>query len=276
VYAPGKPYCGECAYCQSNHQHLCENVTSLGYDRPGALAEYVCVPVKSLCRLPEGVTDAEGAAMQPMASSVLCTIDAGIEPGDDVAVIGTGVMGLQCALLAKRFGAGRVFVVDVRERPLEIAVKNGLIPINAKSTTIVEAIREATDNIGADVVFEAVGADHSNGTKGNDPLAQSIDAARRGGTVLQVSHIEGEIQMKPRYLRGKSVSWINPRKGVISLSPGTDTGDFAARLVAGDEIPIEEYVTHELDGLTEFEQAVNITLEKDKYGALGPAQLVLG
>lgn len=275
VYAPGKPYCGDCTYCRSNHQHLCENVTSLGYDRPGALAEYVRVPVESLCRLPDGVTDAEGAAMQPMASSVLCTIDADIAPGDDVAVIGAGVMGIQCALLAKRFGAGSVLAVDVRDRPLAIAAENGLIPVDAKTTDTVETIREMTDGIGADVVFEAVGGDQNHGTEGTDPLAQSVAAVRRGGTVLQVSHIEGDIQIKPRYLRGKSVSWVNPRKGVIPVSPGTDTGDLAARLVANDEIPIGEYVTHELDGLAEFERAVDITLDKDDYGALGPAQLVL-
>lgn len=275
VYAPGKPYCGECTYCRSNNQHLCENTKSLGYDRPGALAEYVRVPAESLCLLPDGVTDAEGAAMQPMASSVLCTIDAEIEHGDDVAVIGAGVMGSQCALLSKRFGAGRVFAVDVRDRPLEIAAQYGLISIDAKVTDSVEAIREATDGIGADVVFEAVGGDQDQGTEGSDPLAQSVEAVRRGGTVLQVSHIEGEVRMKPRYLREKSVSWVNPRKGVIAVSPGTNTGELAARLVANDEIPIGQYVTHELSGLAEFERAVDITLRKGEYGTLGPAQLVL-
>lgn len=275
VYAPGKPYCGECTYCRSNHQHLCENITSLGYDRPGALAEYVCVPVEALCTLPEGVTDAEGAALQPMASSVLCTIDADIKPGDTVAVIGAGVMGFQCALLALRFGAGTVYAIDVRKRPLEIAGENDLVPIDATAVDPVAEIRNDTNGIGADVVFEAVGGDQDHGTEGTDPLSQAVDVVRRGGTILQVSHIEGDIAMTPRVLRGKSVSWVNPRKGVISVGPGTDTGDLAAQLAAEDEIPVDAYVTHELDGLTQFEKAVGITLEKDEYGALGPAQLVL-
>lgn len=59
------------------------------------------------------------------------------------------------------------------------------------------------------------------------------------------------------------------------MSPGTNTGDLAARLAADDNVPVSAYVTHELDGLTEFQKAVDITLEKGKYGALGPAQLVL-
>lgn len=275
VYAPGKPYCGECTYCRSNHQHLCDNITSLGYDRPGALAEYVRMPVEPLCPLPDAVSDAEGAALQPMASSVLCTLDADVDPGDTVVVIGAGVMGYQCALLADRFGAGTVYAVDVRDRPLEIAERNGVEPIDAMETNVVAAVDEVTDGIGVDIVFEAVGGDQNHATESGEPLAQAFEVVRRGGTVLQVSHIEGEVDLSPRYLRSKSIRWVNPQKGVIPVQPGTDTGRLAADLVANDEVPIENYVTHELDGLEEFETAVDITLNKDEYDALGPAQLVL-
>ncbi|UHQ98866.1 alcohol dehydrogenase catalytic domain-containing protein (plasmid) [Natrinema zhouii] len=275
VYAPGKPYCGECTYCRSNHQHLCDDITSLGFDRPGALAEYVRMPVEPLCTLPDSVSDAEGAALQPMASSVLCTLDADVEPGDTVVVIGAGVMGYQCALLANQFGAETVYAVDVRDRPLELAEQNGVEAIDATETDVVEAVDKATDGIGADVVFEAVGGDQSHATEGGDPIAQAFEVVRRGGTVVQVSHIEGEVDLSPRYLRSKSIRWVNPRKGLVSIQPGTDTGRLAADLVADGEVPIEDYVTHELDGLEEFETAVDITLNKDEYDALGPAQLVL-
>ncbi len=275
VYAPGKIRCGECAYCRSGHGHLCADVVSFGYDLPGALAESVVLPEEPLCRLPDGVSDAEGAAMQPMASSVLCALDAGIEAGDTVLVVGGGVMGFQCAMLAKRFGAGEAFVSDVRDAPLGVVDDHGLTPIDARTDDPATVVRDATDGVGADVVFEAVGGSLDHATDGNGPVATAFDAVRRGGTVLQVSHVEGDVPITPRLLRSKSVRWVNPRKGVIDVTPDTNTGELAASLVASGDVPIGEYVTHELDGLASFEEAVAITLEKGEYGALGPAQMVL-
>ncbi|MFC6905738.1 zinc-dependent alcohol dehydrogenase [Halalkalicoccus tibetensis] len=275
VYAPGKIHCGSCPYCRSGYANYCLDTTAIGYDRPGALAEYVRLPTGPLRALPDGVSDAAGAALQPLASSVLCTIDAGIEPGDDVLVVGAGVMGFHCAMLARRFGAGEVYAVDVRERPLSIAADCGITPIDATETDPVAEIRAATGGLGADVAFAAVGGEQSHATDGDAPLAQAFRALRRGGTLLQVGHIEGEIEMTPRVARSKAVRWENPRKGVANVSPGTDTGELAAELVASDTISVEEYVTHELDGLESFEEAVEITLDKQTHDALGPAQIVL-
>jgi len=148
VYAPGKIHCGECPYCRSGYENYCPDTEAIGYDRPGALAEYVRLPVEPIQKIPEGVSDAEGAALQPLASSVLCVADAEIDPGDDVLVIGAGVMGFQCALLAKRFGARTVYAADVRDRPLELVAANGAIPIDATETDPVETVREATGDSG--------------------------------------------------------------------------------------------------------------------------------
>ncbi|WP_049928545.1 zinc-dependent alcohol dehydrogenase [Halopiger goleimassiliensis] len=275
VYAPGKIHCGECTYCRSGYDNLCPDTVGIGYDRPGALAEYVSLPTDPLVTLPEDVSDAAGAALQPMASSLLCVLDADIDPGDTVVVFGTGVMGFQCGLSAAQLGAGEVFTVDVRDRPLEIAERNGLTPIDASEANPIAVVEEATDGLGADVAFEAVGGEQDHATSGDDPLAQAFESVRRGGTVVQVGHVTGDIELTPRTLRSKMVRWINPEKGYKSVGPGTSTGDLAAELVADGDVPIEEYVTHELEGLESFEKAVDVTLEKGEYDALGPAQLVL-
>ncbi|MDL5363471.1 zinc-binding dehydrogenase [Halalkalicoccus sp. NIPERK01] len=275
VYAPGKIPCGECNYCTSGRALHCTDKTYIGYDIPGALAEYVSLPAEPLCRVPEGVSDAEAAAMQPLASSVLCLRDAGIEQGDIVAVVGTGVMGFQSAQLALLQGASDVIVVDIDPRKLDIAARHGLSPIDATSTDAVTAVRERTGGIGADVVIEAVGGDQDHGTDGSDPLAQAVDMVTRGGTVLQVGYIIGDLTVTPRTLRSKSVDWINPVSGLLTLGPGRTTGTLAARLVEQGRISIDDYITHELSGLDSFERAVEMTLHKEQYGALGPAQIVL-
>lgn len=275
VYAPGKISCGECRYCERGYRVHCPNKEYIGYERPGALAEYVALPTEPLAKLPDGVSDAEGAAMQPLASTVLCVRDADIGTGDVVAVFGSGVMGHQAAQLALQEGASEVYAVDVDPKKLEIARENGLNPINAREVDPVEEVRAATGGIGADVVVEAVGGDQSHGTQGDDPLAQAYQAARKGGTMLQVGHIIGEVTIEPRRIRSKSLDWVQPTVGATYLNPNVHSGTHAAELVAQDRVSIEEYTTHELDGLASFEEAVEITLDKEEYGALGPAQIVI-
>lgn len=275
VYAPAKINCEKCCYCQSGFDQLCKDKTTIGMGRPGALAEFISVPARCLRQLPAEITDAEGAAMQPAASVLLCVHDAGIRTGDVVAVIGCGVMGYQCGQIARLQGAREVVAIDVDPRKLEFARDRGMVPIHARESDPVDAVLNLTDGIGADVVFPAVGGQQQHATAGDEPLAQAFQMVRSGGTILQVGLIQSELLMEPRQLRSKSVRWINPRFGVVKVGPNTDTGELAPELVASGEISVKEFITHELSGLGEFERAVDITLQKDQYDALGPPQLVL-
>lgn len=275
VYAPGKIPCFDCPHCDHGYEHLCSEKASIGYDLPGALAEFVSLPTTPLAKLPSAVSDEEGAAMQPLASALLCTIDAGIEPGDTVVIVGTGVMGYQCAQLAKQLGAGDVYAVDVRAEPLEHAASRGMTPIDAREVDVAGRISEATGGIGADVVVEAAGGEQESATSGDGPLAQAFRTVRRGGTVLQVGHIIGDVEMRPRTLRSKYVNWVNPRKGVVSLGPNVTTGEFAPTLVADGSVSITEFITHETTGLDSFERVVEMTLGKETHGTLGPVQIVV-
>ncbi len=275
VYAPGKIPCHSCQQCRTGFELHCPDKTYIGYDIPGALAEYAAFPAEALCAVPDGVSDAETAAMQPLASAQLTVDEAPIDSGDVVAVVGTGVMGFQCAQLAMLRGAGDVIVVDVDPEKLAIAERHGLTAIHAAETDPVDAILDLTNGIGADVVFEAVGGEQNDSTGGSDPLAQAFAAARTGASVVQVGYIIGEVAFYPRQLRSKSIDWLNPVTGATAHTPNATTGEHVAKLVADGRVSIDEYVTHELDGLDNFEKAVEITMHKDQYGARGPAQLIL-
>lgn len=275
VYAAGKIPCQECEYCRRGYSQFCKNTQTIGLERPGATGEYLCLPTDPLRRLPDGVSDAEGAAMQPLASAVLCVHDAEIDTGDVVVVLGAGVMGSQCAQLAARQGASEVYAVDILQEKLDLVERFGVRGISAREDDPIALIDEITDGIGADVVFEAVGGNQDHATRGADPLAQAVQIVRSGGKVVQVGSIAGEMSIVPRDARSKHLRWINPTRGAKRISPNVDSGDLAAQLVANDQIRMEDYITHELEGLSEFERAVEITLHKDQYDALGPAQLVL-
>lgn len=275
VYAPGKIACAECPYCRAGMANYCDNKTQIGYDIPGGLAEYVTLPAAPVRTLPDTVSDAEGAAMQPLASAVATVGAAGINAGGVVAVVGCGVMGYQCAQLAKHEGARRIFAIDIDPTKLEFAEERGLVSINATEESASEVIDEQTGGIGADIVFEAVGGNQTNGTEGNDPLAQAIRISRRGGRVVQVGHIIDQIAITPRAVQSKQVDWISPPPGVFHFGPTIDTGDLATELVAEGLVVIDDFITHELDGLDSFERMVEITLDKPAFDALGPAQLIL-
>lgn len=277
VYPPGKIACNECSYCRNGYHEYCSDKETLGFHRPGALAEYVTAPEGMLCRLPDSVSDAEGAALQPLAASVLCVRDAQIVTGDVVAVIGAGIMGSQCGQIALQHGAAEVFAVDIDPKRLDIAASLGMTGIDARDRDPVKRIREATDGIGADIVFEAVGGEQAHGSDGDDPMAQAYRTARRGGTVIQVGVTTSEIELSPRSYRGRMISWLNPRDmvGTLSLGPNRGSGELAAELVETGRVVIEEHITHCFNGLERFESAIDVTLAKNEHDALGPAQLVL-
>ena len=275
VYAPGKIPCGTCVTCQRGYFHFCKNKENIGYERPGALSEYFTAPARSLERLPDDISDAEGAAMQPLASTVISLHDSEIDTGDVVVVMGLGVTGSQAAQLARIHGAGRVFGCDIVEDKLRIADRYGIETIDGRDQNAVDRILDETDGIGADVVIDAVGGHEERLTDGSDPIAQGFDMLREGGLILQIGHIADDISMSGRDLRDKCLTWRHPRRGNPTLGPNSTPGRFATSVVSDGRVTISDHITHELNGLDSFEKAVEITLNKAEYGALGPAQIVL-
>jgi threonine dehydrogenase-like Zn-dependent dehydrogenase len=210
-----------------------------------------------------------------VASALLCAVAAEIDPGDVVAVVGTGVMGYACGQFALAMGAGRVYAVDVVDRKLSLAADRGMVPVDARVADPEAVVGEQTDGVGADVVFAAVGGDQSHMGRGDDPVATAVRSVRRGGRVVQVGHVVGDLTVTPRALRLAAVDWLNPPRGTRQLGPNTDSGELTARLAAGDRLDVDSYVTTELDGLAAFEDAVEIGLSGGESGTLGPAQMVL-
>jgi threonine dehydrogenase-like Zn-dependent dehydrogenase len=101
-----------------------------------------------------------------------------IKPGDVVAIVGAGPVGLMATMCAQLFGPSRTFVVDMVDSRLEMAQGLGGIPINASQVHPVEAIKRETDGIGADASIECVGLLAAVDT--------AIQSVRGGGTVSMV------------------------------------------------------------------------------------------
>jgi D-xylulose reductase len=125
----------------------------------GVLTPFVVHPAAFTFRLPDNVSFAEAAMVEPFAVGLWACVKAKIKPGDTAVVTGAGPIGVMAALAALASGCSRVLISDLIEEKLAIAGRYpGVIPVNVKTQKLAEAVAAATDDWGADVVFEASGS----------------------------------------------------------------------------------------------------------------------
>ncbi|PRY76343.1 D-xylulose reductase [Yoonia maritima] len=140
-----------------------------------------CVhPADFTFRLPDNVSFAEAAMVEPLAVGVHAATKARIKPGDVAVVMGAGPIGMVTALSALAAGCARVFVSDLAEKKLEIAagLSQAIIPVNVSQQNLVDIVLAATDGWGADVVFEATGSPQA--------AAQVFQPLAPGGCVVMI------------------------------------------------------------------------------------------
>jgi D-xylulose reductase len=111
-------------------------------------------------KIPDNISFAEAAMVEPLAVGVHAATKARIKPGDIALVMGAGPIGLVTALSAIASGCSRVFISDLADEKLEIArsMHSAISPINSRTTDLKTFILKETDGWGADIVFEATGS----------------------------------------------------------------------------------------------------------------------
>jgi D-xylulose reductase len=125
----------------------------------GCLTSQVVHPASFTYKLPDNVSYAEGAMVEPLAIGMQASVKARIQPGDVAVVTGCGTIGIVTALAALAGGCSRVIISDVLQEKLDIAGRYpGITPINVKKQDLLKVVSDATDGWGADIVFEASGA----------------------------------------------------------------------------------------------------------------------
>jgi len=158
--------------------------------------------------------------------------------------------------------------VDIRDEVLNISRQLGVdIAINANQGNPVDVIREKTHGIGPDVVFDCASGSPEVGLSGTKTLFQSLDTVRNGGKLVPVSLLE------PNAVIGYT-PLINRRLQYRHSRPCTSKErSWMLHLIASKKVQIEPLVTHVLEGLDKLPQAIEITSNKSKYGAINPAQV---
>ncbi|MGQ9632346.1 MAG: NAD(P)-dependent alcohol dehydrogenase [bacterium] len=228
---PGIP-CRRCSYCKTGRYNLCPDVVFMATPPiDGAFVQYVKSPEDFAFKLPDNVSLAEGAMIEPLAVGMHATARGEVKPGDSVAVLGAGTIGLVTLQSAKAQGATTLIATDIDEHRLEFAKKLGAThTINAKKENPVEAIVELTGGLGVDAAFE---------TAGSIPTTQqTISAVRRGGKIVWVG-LAGEEEFPINVV--EAISKEVDIKGVFRYA---NVYPQAIRLVSGGAIDLKSMITH--------------------------------
>ncbi|MER9971727.1 NAD(P)-dependent alcohol dehydrogenase [Mesorhizobium sp. M0060] len=145
----------------------------------GVLTPYVVHPASYTFKLPDNVSFAEGAMVEPFAVGMQAAAKAKLVPGDTAVVIGAGPIGTMVAIAALAGGCARAIVADLAQPKLDIAAGyQGVVPVNIRDKSLTAEVKRLTEGWGADVVFECSGS-----SKAWETL---LDLPRPGGTVVVV------------------------------------------------------------------------------------------
>ena len=228
--------CGHCDYCLSGHHHVCPDRFEVGIRDgwPGALTERVLIPTRYAYAIPESVSLAAAALVEPGGNSLRAARAASIEPGHRVLVLGSGTIGLLAALFARAEGA-EVHIAGVREGSLELARSLGV-----HSTLRLDEIGDRENEY--DSVIEA--------TSVETMPSLAVRLAKPAGRVVYIGLSSTPSLVDSRHIALKDITAV----GILSASPGLAGAiqSFAAGAVVPDAlvsevIPLED-VPSRLEG----------------------------
>ncbi len=249
--------CFRCEFCQEGNYGQCIDYSYLGSRTNGGFAEYVKVPVRNLLLLPSRVSFAEGACIEPAAVTLHGLKKAGIEPGDVLAILGSGTLGLFAVQFAKIMGAATVIAVDIFPERLSLAKDLGAdYCIDARLGDPVEKIMEITGGKGANLSIEAAGSPATQ--------IQSLQAVKKHGRVLLLGTAQKDITIPAQVYETILRSELRIFGSWNSFSapfPGNEWTTIINYLTQG-RLQIEPLISHRFS-LDEAPKAIKALSEKD-------------
>ncbi|MDG4894494.1 NAD(P)-dependent alcohol dehydrogenase [Mesorhizobium sp. WSM4976] len=210
----------------------------------GVLAPFAVHPAAFTYKLPDNVSFAEGAMVEPFAIGMQAAARARIVPGDVAVVVGCGPIGIMIALAALAGGCSKVLISDFSAPKLEIAGQYpGIVPVNVGEQSLVDAVRSATDNWGADIVFEASGSPKA--------FANLFDIVRPGGAVVLVGLPVETVELNVPAAISKEVR-------IETVFRYANIFDRALQLIASGKVDLKPLITGTYDfseSIKAFERA---------------------
>ena len=224
-------FCGACFFCRRHEYALCVKWAALGLMADGGLAEFAVVPAATLARLPDNLSDEEGALVEPTEVAVRAVRKSELQLGETVAVVGGGTIGLLVLQVARAAGANAVYVFEPRASRRNLAIELGAAasfdPAQSGATA---RLKDACGGVGPDVVFECAGAP--------DTADVAVHAARKGGRIVLVG-------IHPERVQLSTLEIVLGEKRLVGSVQHHYDEDLpqAVRLLAEDRVRVQSLIT---------------------------------
>jgi alcohol dehydrogenase len=251
--------CGRCRFCREGRYGQCLGGGGwiLGHKIDGTQAEFVRVPFAdtSTYPVPDGTSDEEIL----MLADILPTgyevgvLNGAVRPGDVVAVVGSGPIGLSAIMGARLFSPSHVIAIDLADSRLEAAKQFGAdVTVNNARQDALATVQSLTDGLGADVTIEAVGVPAT--------FELAVKLARPGGRIANVG-VHGEpavLHLEEQWIRDITVT-----TGLVD----TYSTPTLLRLVISHQLDVARFMTHQF-ALADFIEAYRVFGDAAETGAL--------
>lgn len=234
--------CNTCPYCRTGMGHLCANTRLIGVDRDGGFAEYIAISAQNAWPNPPDLP-LEIAVLQENFGNAVHTAFAVDLRAKKVLVTGCGPVGLMTIAVARAIGARAVFATDISRYRIDFARRMGAdLALHAADDPVIEAVRDATDGEGVDVLLEMSGAPSA--------IDQGFQLLKPGGDVALLGVTPGPFEFDWNHhivFKGANVVGITGRRL-------WQTWYQARGLIRSGAVDLSPMVTHRFR-LEQFDQA---------------------
>jgi len=200
-------FCGICFFCQRGLNHLCTSMACVGLsDAWGGIAEQAVVDESKVAKLPDTMSDIEGALVEPTAVAAYGVDKAQVRPGDSVLVTGLGPIGALASMYAASLGA-TVYMSEINPQRQQLARSLDVGELfDPRSTDVAAELRERTGGIGVDAVIECSGNEIA--------LQTALASVRASGNISQTGLHTKPASIDPMVLSERDITlrgtWCYP------------------------------------------------------------------
>ena len=203
------PYtnCGRCASCRNGKVNACEHNETLGVQRNGVMCEFAVLPWTKI--IPANKLSARDCALiEPMSVGFHAVSRVQVTDIDTVMVIGCGMIGIGAIIRASLRGA-TVIAVDIDDEKLSLAKRVGAkFTINSQSDNVHECLQKVTNNLGPDVVIEAVGSPST--------YVMAVDEVAFTGRIACIGYAKSEVSFQTKFFVQKELTIMGSRNALPS------------------------------------------------------------
>ena len=239
-------YSDDCHECSHGNETMCKRYYESNLEPCGLADEYVVpewnVNHGGVLNIPANMSFEEAAMIEPLACCIRAWNKFKHQKNDSVAILGVGPTGIMHVLLAKLYGLGKVFCLDLNDFRLDFAKKFETVTIHSGNTNAMEQIKSETANQGVDVVIVS--------TSSLNALKDAVHFVRKGGTIVMfgVPSKGSNVDLDMSEIYSKGITIVN------SYAASDVDTTHALDLISNKQINVSQLITHKYN-LQECQQA---------------------